>query len=145
MVEGDARLVLEREETAPYDVIVLDAFSGDTVPVHLLTREAFAIYRRRLRDGGVIAVNVDNHHLQLSSEVQMQADAQSLACTRLFHPGDGEFQYRTDWMLISGDQDFLRRFPPEVPAELLAREAQIPTVPLWTDDYSNLAGLLINR
>jgi SAM-dependent methyltransferase len=145
VVEGDARLVLEREKEPRFDVIVLDAFSGDTVPVHLLTQEAFAIYRRRLRDGGLIAVNVDNDHLQLPSEVQRQADAQSLGHTRLFDPGDGEFHYRTDWILISGDQRFLQRFPAEVPTELLAREAQIRTLPLWTDHYSNLASLLINR
>lgn len=145
LVEGDARLMLERESVPPYDVIVLDAFSGDTVPVHLLTQEAFTIYRKRLREGGLIAVNVDNNHLQISSEVERQADAQLLSRTRVFHPGDDEFDYRADWIIISADREFLRRLPSNVPAELLSLEAKIRTIPLWTDHYSNLASLLINR
>lgn len=146
VVNGDARLVLERETVPPFDVIVLDAFSGDTVPVHLLTQEAFATYLRRLRDGGLIVVNVDNNHLQIPSEVERQADAQLLEYTRIFHAGGGdEFHYRTDWIIISGDVTLLKRLPSEVPPELLAREAQIRNIPLWTDHYSNLASLLINR
>jgi spermidine synthase len=145
VAEGDARLVLEREQDARFDVLVLDAFSGDTVPCHLLTEEAFQIYERRILDGGVIAVNVTNHFLRLAAEVERQAEARGLGHTRLYLPGHSEpGQHRSDWVLMTHDQNFLNRLPSEVPAAVLADEARTSATPLWTDRFSNLFGLLKN-
>lgn len=146
VVDGDARLVLEREQGEPYDMIVLDAFSGDSVPVHLLTKEAFAIYRRRLRPDGMIAVNVLNHHLQLSSEVDGQADALGLGHTRIVKPRESDrLRFSTDWILISADAERLRQLPSLVPQDLLELESRNRNIPLWTDHYSNLIDLLTDR
>jgi SAM-dependent methyltransferase len=145
VAEGDARLLIEREQEARFDVLVLDAFSGDTVPVHLLTEEAFQIYERRIRDGGVIAVNVTNHFLRLAAEVERQADARGLGHTRLYQPETEEpGQHRSDWVLMTSDRSFLNRFPSEVPTDVATEEAQASAAPLWTDRFSNLIGLLKN-
>jgi SAM-dependent methyltransferase len=145
VAEGDARLLIEREQEARFDVLVLDAFSGDTVPVHLLTEEAFQIYERRIRDGGVIAVNVTNHFLRLAAEVERQADARGLGHTRLYQPETEEpGQHRSDWVLMTSDRSFLNRFPSEVPTDVATEETQASAAPLWTDRFSNLIGLLKN-
>jgi spermidine synthase len=146
VVEGDARLVLERENETPYDVIVLDAFSGDSVPVHLLTREAFAIYQRRLRPDGLILVNVLNHHLQLASEVERQADAIGLRHARIIRASNSsKLQFNTDWMILTSDADFIKALPSDVPQDLVEQEALHRHIPLWTDHYTNLVDLLTDR
>ena len=66
---GDARLSLEREPPQHFDLLVLDAFSGDAIPVHLLTKEAFEVYQRHLNTNGVIAVHISNHYLDLEPVV----------------------------------------------------------------------------
>ena len=71
---GDARISFERQEPQHYDIIALDAFSGDSIPAHLLTQEAFAAYRRHLQPDGVIAVHISNRHLQLEPVVLSQAE-----------------------------------------------------------------------
>ena len=73
VVLGDARLSLERETDRHFDILVLDAFSGDAIPVHLLTREAFAVYGRHLKPTGVLAVNISNRHLDLVPVLAGQA------------------------------------------------------------------------
>ncbi len=145
VAEGDARLLIEREQDDRFDVLVLDAFSGDTVPVHLLTEEAFQIYERRIRDGGVIAVNVTNHFLRLAAEVERQADARGLGHTRLYLPETDEpGRHRSDWVLMTNDRSFLNRFPSEIPPDVVSEEAHASATPLWTDRFSNLFGLLKN-
>ncbi|MBS0261600.1 MAG: fused MFS/spermidine synthase [Planctomycetes bacterium] len=145
VAEGDARLLLEQEQHQQFDVLVLDAFSGDSVPVHLLTSEAFEIYAHCIRPGGIIAVNVTNHFLRLATEVEQQADLRGLGHTRLYvEEGEGPGERRSDWMLISSDAEFLQKFPAEVPAEVLADDARQPQAPVWTDRFSNLFRLLKN-
>src|SRR5205814_881496 len=75
VVLGDARLSLEREAPENYDVLAVDAFSSDAIPVHLLTREAIALYFRHLQPGGVLAVHVSNKYLNLAPVVGMAADS----------------------------------------------------------------------
>jgi len=79
VVPGDARLTLDRESPQNFDVLVLDAFSGDAIPTHLLTLEAFAIYLRNLAPDGVIAVHVSSRHFALQPVVRALADAYELA------------------------------------------------------------------
>ena len=84
---GDARLSLDREPAEKkFDVLALDAFSGDSIPAHLLTREAFAIYREHLAPGGVIAVHITNRYLYLAPVVRGIAKDAGLGMTRIFIP-----------------------------------------------------------
>ncbi len=138
IVLGDARLSLEREPSQQFHVFVLDAFSGDAVPAHLLTKEAFAIYLRHLRAGGVIAVNITNRHLNLAPVVTALAQAYHLQAVRVFsEPNSAQLAYRADWMLLSTNAAFL--------AQVKAApnpEARASAPLLWTDHYSNLFQIL---
>jgi spermidine synthase len=117
---------------------VLDAFSGDAVPAHLLTKEAFAIYLRHLRPDGVIAVNITNRHLNLAPVVTALADAYHLQTVRIFsEPNGKELAYRADWMLLTKNAAFLAETKAAPPPG--ARQSA-PL--LWTDHYSNLFQIL---
>ena len=75
---GDGRVALEREPPGRFDALVVDAFSSDAVPVHLLTGEAFAVYRRHLAEGGAVALQVTNRYLDLKPVVRGGAAAAGL-------------------------------------------------------------------
>jgi spermidine synthase len=146
IVLGDARLSLEREPTQHFHVLVLDAFSGDAVPAHLLTKEAFAIYLRHLRPDGVIAVNITNRHLNLAPVVAGVAAAYDLRAIRVYsEPNHAQLQYRADWMLLTRNQAFIAATPRALPnaADPNAANAARQLAPLlWTDHYSNLFQIL---
>jgi len=140
-VLGDARLSLEREPDQHFDVLVLDAFNGDAIPVHLLTREAFDVYRRHLNRGGVIAVHITNQHLDLRPIVQGAADHLALkTLVVLDDQGNDKHnpQFTSAWMLLSADEAFLKALPirpfTQTPPKIGPR--------LWTDDRSSLLAIL---
>lgn len=112
IVPGDARVSLEREWAAGgsqrFDLLVLDTFSGDTIPLHLLTQEAFAIYQQHLNPGGVIAINVSNRIFDLSQAVYRLADEFQLSAVLIEHPGDRLQSYDSLWMLLSREPAFLQ-------------------------------------
>jgi spermidine synthase len=138
IVAGDGRLTLEREPEQNFDVLVLDAFSGDAIPVHLLTQQAFEIYFRHLRPGGIIAVHVTNKYLDLASVVQNIAA--SLRKQALFIHSAADRQraiYEADWILVAEDREALRNFE-VLSRPLMATRRQQP----WTDQYSNLFQIL---
>jgi hypothetical protein len=138
IVLGDARLSLEREPAQHFHVLVLDAFSGDAVPAHLLTKEAFAVYLRHLRPEGVIAVNITNRHLNLAPVVAGLADAYHLRAIRVFtEPNQAQLSYRADWMLLTRNEAFIAATP-AVPPPNTQHVAPL----LWTDHYSNLFQIL---
>lgn len=138
---GDARLTLEHEPPQNFDVLLLDAFSGDSVPVHLLTREAFELYLRHLKPDGVIAVHITNHYLNLAPVVERAAKEFGLGTTRIADDAkDADGCYPTDYILVTRDQEFLRSHPPQPPP--LARHVDVP---LWTDHRHNLFQILQNR
>jgi spermidine synthase len=138
-VLGDARLMLEAEPPQGFDVLAVDAFSGDSVPVHLITREALALYLRHVRPDGVVAFHVTNKHLNLAPVVRRLAqDAKALAV--LVHD-DAEYSSlrRTDWVLVSRNAAVLRH------TEILEAVKPFPTIPglgVWTDDFNNLFDVL---
>ena len=112
---GDARLSLERELTTrsgslpQFDVLVLDAFSGDSIPAHLLTAEAFAIYRPHVAAAGVIAVHVTNRYLYLAPVVRGLARQFGLETVRIDTPRDDSRAINhCDWMMLTNNADFLR-------------------------------------
>jgi SAM-dependent methyltransferase len=137
---GDARLSLEREPAQNFDVLALDAFSSDAIPVHLLTVEAFRAYLRQLRPGGVLAVHISNRYLDLVPVVQQAARQLSLELRQVDNEDDDDAGvYRSDWLLLSTS-------PAAFEGPLLKETAQRidgdPRVRLWTDDYSDLYRIL---
>ena len=139
-VEGDARLSLEREAANGYDVLVLDAFSGDAIPVHLLTREAFALYFKHLKPGGILAVHTTNQHLDLEPVVRMGAQGYGKETLNMASPADGGTGvHKSTWVLVAAPGPD----SPLASLRMLGRPASAgPTLQPWTDDYSSILGIL---
>jgi SAM-dependent methyltransferase len=138
---GDARLSLEREAPSAFDVLAVDAFSSDSIPVHLLTREAFQLYFRHLKPDGVLAVHVSNRYLDLQPVVKMEAEALRKT-VRMVEIEDDEEEpelFGSTWMLVAGDERFWNR--PEVSEAVQPADSK-KNPRLWTDDYSNLFQIL---
>jgi hypothetical protein len=133
--QGDARLALDREAAQHFDTIVLDAFSGDSVPVHLLTLEAFRIYFRHLNDDGILAVNVSSQYLDLVPVVAEVAATLGRSSLVVESPGHAD-QYVSHaiWVLVTKDGPFLDEVRRSNRGEMVAVGRQRP----WTDRYSNI-------
>jgi len=142
LVLGDARVSMERElaegRAQGFDVLVLDAFTGDAVPVHLLTREAFDVYRRHLAPGGILAVHISAIHLDLSPVVRGLAKVAGMRAVRIEDAGD-VLGYATwsDWILVTNNEAFLE--DPAVRVRVTPWSDAAGTPRVWTDDFSNLA------
>ena len=140
IVLGDARLSLERQEPQNFDVIAVDAFSSDSIPVHLLTREAFGLYLRHLKPDGIVAIHVSNRYLNLAPVVAQEAAAYHTPIIMVDSDDDEVADYSaTTWMLASNRPGYWDR-----PA-FRSAAARIPTIAklrIWTDDYSNLWRIL---
>ena len=141
IVPGDARLSIARDQTSPpYDVLVLDAFSGDAIPIHLLTAQAIALYRRHLQPGGVLAIHISSQYLDLAPQLALQAlNARLNAVIIHSDADDARGIFAADWVLMTANQDLLSR--PEI-ANAAQPLRRIPGLRLWTDDYSSLLPLL---
>jgi spermidine synthase len=140
LVMGDARLSLAAEPPQHYDVLVIDAFSGDAIPVHLITAEAVELYRRHLNPGGIIAFHVSNKFLDLAPVVAQQAEHAGLKCALISSQGDDDAEvYSADWVLVTADEDILDR---EEVADAASEIENIPGLRLWTDDYNSLLPVL---
>lgn len=144
MVLGDARISLERElaggGSQNFDVLVLDTFSSDSIPVHLVTKEAFALYLAHLAPDGIIAAHITNLHLDLMPVFWRLAEEYGLGIVRVEYAGDADGGYASHWVLLARDPTLL-----EVPA-IRARAVDLSgyktDLRLWTDDYSNLFQIL---
>ena len=129
VVQGDGRLALEREPSNTLDILVLDAFADDSIPVHLLTREAFVTYFRLLRSDGTLAIHVTNRFLELNPVVEAAAANLGKGVLEVHSEADPEKHVlAADWALVSG--------------QTARRDAGTGPVRLWTDDYSNLFQVL---
>jgi SAM-dependent methyltransferase len=140
VVIGDARVSLAAEPPQQFDVLVVDAFSGDAIPVHLLTAQALELYRRHLRHGGIVAFHVSNHYLDLSPVVQQLADGAGLATAFVSSEDDSPRDvYSADWVLVTDNQSFLAD-------SSIVRAREPITIPprlrRWTDDYNSLLPVL---
>jgi spermidine synthase len=144
VVSGDARLSMEDElnqgQAQNFDLLALDAFSGDAIPVHLLTEEAFQIYMRQLTGGGIIAVHVTNTYFDLEPVLRRLAEHFGLQYVLLHTDGDGIVTTYSDWVLLSRDKDVLAELPRSVVST--RGRALKSDIALWTDDYSNLFWVL---
>ena len=140
IAQGDARLSMESEPPEHYDVIVVDAFSGDAIPVHLITAEAIQLYQRHLRPGGIIAFHISNQYLDLAPVVKAQADHAGLRAVIISTPDNpDEGAFAADWVLVTANEKFLAiRKVSDASAEIFPR----PGLRLWTDDYSSLLPIL---
>jgi len=136
---GDARLSLEREPPQRFDVLAIDAFSSDAIPVHLITAEALAVYRRHMKPGGVIAFHVTNRYLDLAPVVQALAEAQGLAVTQIRDDTKDGMTSTSDWVLLSDDPAALAK--PAL-ADFATPIEPRPDWRLWTDDFNNLVQVL---
>jgi SAM-dependent methyltransferase len=146
MVIGDARLNLEKVPDASYDLIMIDAFIGAAIPIHLLTKEAIALYLRKLKPGGLIAMHISNKNLELASVVAGVAEANGLIA-RIYDGGDAEEDAdRYLWVprvaaLARKEQDF----------GALAQSDYWPVFErdqsqrVWSDDYSNVVGAVMRH
>lgn len=140
VIPGDARVSLEEELLSEgsqnLDLLVLDTFSGGSIPLHLLTREAFEIYLQHLNHGGIMAINVSNNYFDLPQAVFRLADEFNLSAVLIEDRGDGLQSYDSIWVLLAREHEAL-----ELPV-IAVRRSQPPAVPenfrLWTDDFSNL-------
>ena len=140
IVMGDARLSMERDPPQEFDILLLDAFSGDTIPVHLLTVEAFKIYLRHLKSDGVIALLIDTEHLNFDAVISRVAAHLGLVSIRIeTYPGSDE-NWGANWILLARDGEFLAS-PPMADAAASER-ASYDHVRLWTDDYTSLVPLI---
>ncbi len=140
VVMGDARLSMEREPPQAYDLIAVDAFSSDSIPVHLLTREAFQQYRRHLRPGGVVAVHISNRYLDLGPVLLAEAQGGGWKILEVSNEEDDEAGvFSSDWVLMSQDGELFKR-------DEIANAGELPeskrSVRRWTDDFSNLYRIL---
>lgn len=136
---GDARLSMEGEEAQQYDAIVLDAFSGDAVPVHLLTLEAFQLYTRHLAPSGVLAVHTSNRYLNLQDVVAAAARTLGWDYTILQSLDGRNMGYSSTWVMMSPDPARVDHFE-----SLGSRRGKKPrrTIQPWTDERANVLGVL---
>ena len=139
-VEGDARSSLAHESPQNFDVLVIDAFSGDAIPIHLLTTHAIDLYKRHLAPGGILAFHISNQHVDLEPEIALLANAAGMHVRRVVSLADEQRgEYTATWMLLTEDPAFFEK--PEI-----APHAKVPhqdvNARLWTDDYSSLLPLI---
>jgi SAM-dependent methyltransferase len=140
IVSGDARTSLALEPPQGFDVLVVDAFSGDAIPVHLLTREALALYLRHLAPGGILAFHISNQHINLGPPIAVLAESSGLEA-RLFSTVSNQTpgEFGSTWMLVSDNAAFFEQ--PKVAAHAFAPQLK-PGLRVWTDDYSALLPVL---
>jgi hypothetical protein len=138
IVPGDARLSLERELAAGaprrgYDVFAVDAFSSDSIPVHLLTRECFQLYEAALAPGGVLAIHITNQHLDVGPVVRTLAEAAGWTVLDIRQAPNPEEAIRENrWMIVGHDAGLLAELRP------YATPDQPGVALTWTDDFSAL-------
>jgi len=139
-VLGDARLALEREAPQGFDLLAVDAFSGDAVPVHLLTAEALDVYLRHMKPDGIVAFHVSNRYLELAPVVARIAALKGVHAVLVSDDAkESKWLNSTDWVLVARDPAVLAREPVRGAASPIALPAN--TRP-WTDDFNNLLGVL---
>jgi hypothetical protein len=143
IVPGDARLSLERQSPQQFDLLALDAFSSDAIPVHLLTREAFQLYLQHMKPDGLIAVHISNHYLNLEPVVANLARELELFSVLIDYDEDNDpeewWNYSSTWILLAREQARLASPPLTAAGRPLKFK---PGLRLWTDDFASLFQIL---
>ncbi|QDP73489.1 spermidine synthase [Legionella israelensis] len=139
LINDDGRLALAKMKNHSQDLIVVDAFSSDAIPVHLLTREAFTLYRQKMTEDGAILVNISNRHLELLPVLTASGRANDLIVLELVHKGDKRLgQFDSQWVLLTLNEPLAFQLINRFGWRFVADNSTY----LWTDDYSNLIPLL---
>jgi spermidine synthase len=139
-VKGDARTRLAAEPPMGFDVLIVDAFSGDAIPLHLLTTQAVELYKRHLAPGGILAFHISNSHVDLEPEIALLGKAAGMDARRVSSFENHERgEFTATWMLLTENSTFFAQ--PEV-ASRVHKPTEDPKARLWTDDYSSLLPLL---
>ncbi len=132
--------MLERESPQRFDLLAVDAFSSDSIPVHLITREAIHAYRRHVRDDGVIAFHISNRYLDLTTVVLRLAEEIGWSAVRVVdEPEEGSALYRSDWIMVSANKALLDAIALQGAIEPIVAD---PTLTIWSDDFNNLFRIL---
>lgn len=137
---GDGRLVLEREASQQFDMLVMDAFSGDSVPVHLITQEAFTTYFRHLKPGGILAVNISNRYLDLQPVMERAATAFGRKAVLFdYWAKDSEVLCDSSSWVAMVDSNLLASSESLKSGKVLTQFTKFRS---WTDDFSNMLSIL---
>jgi SAM-dependent methyltransferase len=140
IVMGDARLSLESEPPQQFDVFAVDAFSGDAIPVHLLTKEAFSLYLHHLKPDGILAIHASNTYLDLAPVVQLLANDSGYPARWISNDDNiRKLIDASDWVLVTRNRSFLDDLDTSVVVEPIVIPSRLR---LWTDDYNNLFQIL---
>lgn len=146
VIAGDARIAMEREleqeQSQQFDLLAIDAFSGDAIPLHLLTEEAFQIYLQEIkRPGGILAINITNAYLNFEPVLWRVAQRFGLSYALLHTSGDNYITGYSDWVFLSFNKRFIDSL--QTQTEAASNNVHRSTrISLWTDDYSNLFQVL---
>lgn len=145
VILGDARLSMEYERSTGdlqrFDLLALDAFSSDAIPIHLLTAEGLSLYLEHLRERGVIAVHISNRHLNLQPVVERLAETLGLATVTISDDNeDSWWIYRSTWMLLARDREAFSA--QEIQDRVIPRSNKTDTMSIWTDEHASLIDVL---
>jgi len=141
VVLGDARLTLAGSDAA-HDVLVLDAFSSDAIPIHLLTTEALRTYETRLSENGVLAFHISNRHLTLRPVIGALARDSGLAARVQLHRPPAKSSGRpSEWVVMARSEEHLGALANDSRWERIAGDGRN----VWTDDYSDILSVLAQR
>lgn len=145
---GDARLTIAEAPDGIYDLIVIDAFSSDAIPIHLMTREAVEIYKRKLAPRGILVMHISNRHLELASVVAGIAAVNGMV-VRTHNTIEGDDEVNDDDYKFSGTVSAIVKKPEDFGAlteEKHWKDEKVdPAQWVWTDDYSNVLGAMIRH
>ncbi|MEI6971345.1 MAG: fused MFS/spermidine synthase [bacterium] len=148
IVEGDGRMSMERETIRDFDLLAIDAFTSDAIPVHLLTREAVVLYLSHLKASGILALNISNRYLDLEGTLQALAADLGISIAVIRHTATDEDKTNgldsSTWVLLTRDRDVFAR-DPILSASRRARRAAGRLSAVWTDDYNDLFMTLLTR
>ncbi len=143
VITGDGRLSLAKADAQSYGVIMLDAFSSDAVPMHLMTKEALAVYLSKLASGGIVVFNISNWHLTFQAVLaRLAADAGLVALWQREPPTAGSWQtgkFPSEWMVLARDRRDFGRLNEDPRWSIPTASA---STPLWTDDFSNILSVV---
>ena len=140
VILGDARIMLEHEaasnELQAFDLLVVDAFNSDAVPLHLLTREAMELYLSHLKQQGLLIFHVTNRYLNLGAVIRGLAQLTEHEAVRLYTTGSGLFSYASNWVVLTRNPAFLQAENIRIAASDWSDAESLPIA--WTDDYASL-------
>ncbi|MFM9968468.1 MAG: fused MFS/spermidine synthase [Burkholderiales bacterium] len=137
-VLGDGRLSLERDPPQNFDMLSIDAFSSDAIPMHLMTREALRLYKKQIKPDGAIVYNVTNRFINLAPMVKLLAEAEGMKAILISHNPDSDDYNYTDYVIVTANEKLLANTRFANPAEI----DKLPGLKMWTDDFNNLFDVL---